>query len=115
MEDYLRDFAKPALKLDNKLDNGEGYLTQFYVSPRKRVAPAKVNIKIPSLNNYSVWIPFGTSPEFPKLELAKAEIGRRLETSELPELKVSFKSEKIMAGKGQANYSRTPFSPIDVG
>jgi predicted GIY-YIG superfamily endonuclease len=90
VEEYLRDFAKPA----TKLNNGEGYVEQFYISPRKYIVPAKVNIKLENIG-YSAWIPFGLSEEFPTFEIAKEEIRRRLQNSDLPELKLSFKREAI--------------------
>ncbi len=91
VEDYLKDFAKPA----TKLSNGEAYIRgKFYVSPRKYIVPAKVNIKLESIG-YSAWIPFGISKEFNTFESAKQEIRRRLENSGLPGLKIVFKSERI--------------------
>jgi predicted GIY-YIG superfamily endonuclease len=90
VEKYLKDFAKPA----TKLNNGEGYLEKFYISPRKYIVPAKVNIKLEKIG-YSAWIPFGLSEEFPTFETAKQEIRRRLQNSDLPELKITFKRETI--------------------
>jgi hypothetical protein len=89
-EEYLKDFAKPAMKLNN----GEGYVEKFYISARKYIVPAKVNIKLENIG-YSVWIPFGFSEEFPTFETATREIRRRLENSGLPTLKVAFKRETI--------------------
>jgi len=89
VEEYLKDFASPA---DRQLTNGVGYIKKFYVSPRKCIVPAKVNIKLDPIG-YSAWIPFGPNQEFPTFELAKAEINRRLKNSGLPGLKLSFKRE----------------------
>jgi hypothetical protein len=90
VEKYLKDFAKPA----TKLNNGEGYVEKFYISPRKYIVPAKVNIKLENIG-YSAWIPFGLSEEFPTFETAKQEIRKRLQNSDLPELKITFKRETI--------------------
>ena len=90
VEEYLRDFAKPA----TKLNNGEGYVEKFYISPRKYIVPAKVNIKLENIG-YSAWIPFGLSEEFPTFEIAKEEIRRRLQNSDLLGLKITFKRETI--------------------
>lgn len=90
VEEYLRGFAKPAAELSN----GEGYVSKFYVSARKFVVPAKVNIKLESIG-YSAWIPFGASAAFPTYEAAKEEVRRRLKNSSLPELKLTFKRETI--------------------
>jgi predicted GIY-YIG superfamily endonuclease len=90
VEEYLKDFAKPA----TKLNNGEGYVKKFYISPRKYIVPAKVNIKLEKIG-YSTWIPFGFTEEFPTFETAKEEILRRLKTSNLPGLKITFKRETI--------------------
>jgi hypothetical protein len=89
-EEYLKDFAKPA----TKLNNGEGYVEKFYISARKYIVPAKVNIQLESIG-YSVWIPFGFSAEFPTYETATEEIRRRLQNSNLPKLKIIFKRETI--------------------
>lgn len=89
-EEYLKDFAKPA----NKLNNGEGYVEKFSISARKYIVPAKVNIKLENIG-YSAWIPFGLSEEFPTFETATKEIRRRLQDSDLPELKITFKRETI--------------------
>lgn len=89
-EEYLKDFTKPA----TKLNNGEGYVEKFYISPRKYIVPAKVNIKLENIG-YSTWIPFGFSEEFPTFETAKEEIRRRLQNSDLPGLKITFKRETI--------------------
>jgi hypothetical protein len=91
VEKYLQDFARPAIR---QLTNGEGYTDKFYVSPRKSIIPAKVNIKIEAIG-YSAWIPFGASEEFPTLELATKEIHKRLTDSGLPGLKFAFKQESI--------------------
>ncbi|HAG82130.1 MAG TPA: excinuclease ABC subunit C, partial [Cyanobacteria bacterium UBA12227] len=56
VEEYLKDFASPA----NHLSNGVGYIEKFYISARKYIVPAKVNIKLESIG-YSAWIPFGLS------------------------------------------------------
>jgi predicted GIY-YIG superfamily endonuclease len=89
-EEYFKDFAKPA----TKLNNGEGYVKKFHISARKYIVPAKVNIKLENIG-YSAWIPFGLSEEFPTFETAKQEIRRRLQTSNLPGLKITFKRETI--------------------
>ena len=90
VEEYLKGFAKPA----TGLSNGEGCVQKFYVSARKFVVPAKVNIKLDNIG-YSAWIPFGTSAAFPTYEAAKEEITRRLKNSDLPGLKLVFKRETI--------------------
>ncbi|MEB3188995.1 MAG: hypothetical protein VKL42_01465 [Snowella sp.] len=87
-EDYFQSFARPA----TKLNEGEGFIDKFYVSARKFIVPAKANIKIESFS-YSVWIPFGPAPEFPTFEAATTEIRRRLQESDLPDLKITFKRE----------------------
>ncbi|MGB3207982.1 MAG: hypothetical protein WBB28_23620, partial [Crinalium sp.] len=91
IEDYLKDFAIPAT---NQLGNGEGYVKKLYVSPRKYIAPAKVNIQIETIN-YSAWIPFGPSAGFPTFSSATEEIRKRLKDSGLPGLKITFKKETI--------------------
>ena len=90
VEEYLEGFAKPA----TKLNNGEGYVQKFYVSPRKYIVTAKLNIKLENIG-YSGWIPFGVSEEFSSFEAATEEIRKRLKGSGLPELKVAFKRETI--------------------
>lgn len=90
VEEYLTDFARPA----TQLSNGEGYVKKFYVSPRKYIAPAKVNIKLETIG-YSAWIPFGLNEEFATFESAKEEICKRLKYSGLPELNLAFKRETI--------------------
>jgi hypothetical protein len=90
VEKYLQDFAK----LSNKLNNGEGFTKKYYVSPRKYIVPAKVNIKLESIN-YSSWIPFGMSQDYPTFEAAKQEIKTRLYEADLPGLKLTFKKESI--------------------
>jgi predicted GIY-YIG superfamily endonuclease len=90
IEEYLKDFAKPA----TGLKNGEGFVEKFYVSARKYLVPAKVNIKLENIG-YSAWIPFGFSQEFPTFEAAIEEISKRLKDSNLPGLKVGFKRETI--------------------
>lgn len=87
-EEYLKDFAK----ITTNLSNGCGYTNKFYVSARKYIVPAKVNIKLEKIG-YSVWIPFGMNENFPTFPLAKEEIYRRLKNSGLPEIKLTFKSE----------------------
>ena len=69
VEEYLQDFAKPS----NKLKNGEGYTEKYFVSARKYIVPAKVNIKLENLQ-YSAWIPFGMNEQYPTFEAAKQEI-----------------------------------------
>ncbi|MBP0030597.1 GIY-YIG nuclease family protein [Roseofilum sp. Guam] len=89
VEEYLQDFASV-----NRLDNGVGYITKFYVSPRKWLVPAKVNIKILEVGS-GFGIPFGPTDDFPTFETAKEEIKRRLEASDLPEMKLTFQREKV--------------------
>ena len=74
VEEYLKGFAKPAAGLSN----GEGCVEKFYVSARKFVVPAKVNIRLENIG-YSAWIPFGTSATFPPYEAAKEEITKAIE------------------------------------
>lgn len=90
VEEYLKEFAKPA----TELMNGEGYVEKFYISALKYIVPAKVNIELEDIG-YSAWIPFGPSEEFDTFELAKEEIHRRLINSDLPKLKVTFRRETI--------------------
>lgn len=90
VEEYLQDFAKPS----NKLKNGEGYTEKYYVSARKYLVTAKVNIKLEYLD-YSAWIPFGMSEQYPTFEAAKQEIKKRFEEADLPGLKLTFKKETI--------------------
>ncbi|WP_036478240.1 GIY-YIG nuclease family protein [Myxosarcina sp. GI1] len=90
VEEYLQDFAKPA----TKLNNGEGYVEKAYVSPRKFLTPAKVKIELQEMK-YSAWIPFGLNPKFDTFEAAKEEIKRRLQTANLPNLKLALKKESI--------------------
>ena len=90
VEEYLHDFAKPS----NKLQNGEGYVEKYFVSARKFIVPAKVNIKLEDLQ-YSVWIPFGMNERYPTFEAAKQEIKNRLNHADLSGLKLSFKKESI--------------------
>ena len=90
VEEHLQDFAKPS----NQLKNGEGYTKKYYVSARKYLVPAKVNIKLKYLD-YSAWIPFGMSEQYPTFEAAKQEIKKRLEEADLPGLKLTFKKETI--------------------
>jgi len=89
VEEYLQDFASV-----NRLANGVGYMEKFYVSPRKVLVPAKVNIKILEVGS-GFGIPFGPSDDFPTFETAKEEIKRRLEASDLPEMKLTFQREKV--------------------
>ena len=91
IEEYLKDFASPAA---TQLSNGVGYVEKFYVSPRKYIVPAKVNIKLESIG-FSAWIPFGLNEEFPTFVSAKQEIHKRLENSSLPGIKLAFKQETI--------------------
>ncbi len=90
VEEYLKDFAK----ISTKLDNGESAAEKFYVSPRKFIAPAKVNIKLENMK-YSAWIPFGMNKKYPSFEAAKTEIKRRLNEANLPDLKLTFRREHI--------------------
>jgi len=89
VEEYLQDFASV-----NRWANGVGYIDKFYVSPRKVLVPAKGNIKILEVGS-GFGIPFGPSDDFPTFETAKAEIKRRLQTSDLPEMKLTFQPEKV--------------------
>lgn len=91
VEEYLNDFAIPAA---NQLSNGIGYIEKFYVSARKYIVPAKVNIKLETIG-YSAWIPFGISADFPSFESAKEEICKRLKNSGLPGIRLGFKRETI--------------------
>jgi hypothetical protein len=61
---------------------------------RKYIVPAKVNIKLETIN-YSAWIPFGMNEQYPTFEAAKEEIKTRLYDADLPELKLTFKKESI--------------------
>lgn len=90
VEKYLQDFAK----LSNKLHNGEGFTEKYYVSARKYIVPAKVNIKLETIN-YSAWIPFGMNEKYPTFETAKEEIKKRLHEANLQGLKLTFKKESI--------------------
>ena len=87
-EDCFHGFAKLAIKLNE----GQGFLEKFYISPRKFIVPAKVNLKLENLK-YSAWIPFGFNPNFPTFESATQEIRRRLNESDFPDLKITFKRE----------------------
>ncbi|GAB4525998.1 MAG: hypothetical protein Tsb0014_05880 [Pleurocapsa sp.] len=91
VEEYLQDFAKPSLKLNN----GESYIRRFYVSARKYITPAKVNIKLNKMQ-YSAWIPFGMTEEYPTFEAAQEEIKNRLSKADLPNLKMIFEKETII-------------------
>jgi ribosomal protein S8 len=90
VEEYLQDFAKPF----NKLKNGEGFIKKCYITERKYIVPAKVNIKLEHLK-YSAWIPFGMNEQYPTFEAAKEEIKIRLYEADLPGLKLAFKKESI--------------------
>ena len=90
IEEYLEDFASPHIRLKN----GEGIVDKFYVSPRKYIIPAKVNIKLESMN-YSAWIPFGFCEKYPTFEEAKKEIRQRLQNANLPGLKLTFTRETV--------------------
>ncbi|MDJ0687366.1 MAG: hypothetical protein QNJ41_02545 [Xenococcaceae cyanobacterium MO_188.B32] len=65
-----------------------------YVSPRKYIVPAKVNIKLESIN-YSAWVSFGFCEKYPTFEEAKEEIRQRLKNANLPGLKLTFTRETI--------------------
>ena len=91
VEKYLQEFAFTAT---TKLNNGVGYVEKFYISPRRYIIPAKVNIKLETMG-YNVWIPFGMSENFPQVEPAAKEIRERLKNADLPGLKLAFKSETI--------------------
>ena len=90
VENYLKDFAT----IHKKINNVEGVTDKFYVSPRKFIVPAKVNIVLKKMR-YSVWIPFGMNEQYPTFETAKQEIKKRLEEANLPGLKLAFKKESI--------------------
>ncbi len=90
IEDYLNDFAT----VNKRLTNQEGVIRKFYVSPRKFIVPAKVNIKLEKMK-YSAWIPFGMNDQYPTFDAAKEEIKKRLTKANLPALKLSFKKENI--------------------
>lgn len=90
VENYLNDFAT----VNKNLRNKEGVKRKFYVSPRKFITPAKVNIKLERMN-YSAWIPFGMNDQYPTFETAKMEIKARLNRADLPNLKLTFKKENI--------------------
>ncbi|MGL5074373.1 MAG: GIY-YIG nuclease family protein, partial [Waterburya sp.] len=90
VEEYLQDFVKPS----NTLKNGEGFIKKCYVSARKYIVPAKVNIKLEHIK-YSAWIPFGMNEQYPTFETAKQEIKTRLYEADLPGLKLTFKKESI--------------------
>jgi len=98
VEEYLKDFAIPAA---NQLSNGIAYIEKFYVSARKYIVPAKVNIKLETIG-YSAWIPFGISEDFSTFALAKEEICKRLKNSGLPGIKLEFKGETIATSKVMA-------------
>ena len=89
VEEYLQDFASV-----NPFANGVGYVGKFYVSPRKFLVPAKVTIKILELDS-GFGISFGPTDDFPTFETAKQEIKRRLQASNLPEMKLTFQREKV--------------------
>ncbi|NJK27351.1 MAG: excinuclease ABC subunit C [Coleofasciculaceae cyanobacterium SM2_3_26] len=89
-EEYLMEFAKPAMQLLE----GEAYVEKFHVSPRKYLEPAKISMKLGGVNR-ELTIPFGKSEEFPSFELAKQEIRKRLENSGIPGLQLTFKREAI--------------------
>ncbi|WP_319423006.1 hypothetical protein [Pleurocapsa sp. FMAR1] len=90
VEEYLKGFAKAS----TGLNNDESAVEKFYVSPRKFISPAKVNIKLEKMK-YSVWIPFGMSEQYSTFEAAKQEITRRLNEADLPGLKLTFIKENI--------------------
>lgn len=90
VEEYLKDLAKAT----TKLNNGEGYVEKFYISPRKYIVPAKVNIKLEDIG-YSAWIPFGMNEQYATFEAAKEEIKTRLYNADLPGLKLTFKKESV--------------------
>jgi len=89
-EEYFKGFTKTAIQLTKH----EGFIEKIYVSPKKSIVPAKANIKIESMG-YSAWIPFGSNPEFPTFEAATTEFRRRLEDSNLPDFKITFKREGV--------------------
>ena len=75
-------------------NNSEGVTRKFYVSPRKFIAPAKVNIKLEKMR-YSAWIPFGMNINYPTFDAARDEIKRRLSKADLPNLRLTFRREHI--------------------
>ena len=89
LEEYLQDFAK----LSNRLENKEAYTRKYYITARKYLIPAKVNIKMEKIN-YSVWIPIGTNENYYTFEAVKEEIKKRLKQASLPGLRLAFTKEK---------------------
>ena len=90
VENYLKDFASAHKQLNKQ----EGFVDKFYVSARKFIAPAKVNIKLEKMK-YSTWIPFGMNEQYPTFETAKQEIIKRLSEADLPGLRLTFRKENI--------------------
>jgi hypothetical protein len=94
---YLYDFAIPA----QSLTNGEGYVTHFYVSPRKQIKLARLTIKDKN-TNASVSIPLGASSAFPSWDLVKAEVRRRVASQHLDNIQLSFQAETTTQTKQRA-------------
>ncbi|MFM1841734.1 MAG: hypothetical protein RLZZ490_467 [Cyanobacteriota bacterium] len=90
--EYLRGFAETAIIPEE----GTGYIDKLYISKKRYVQPAKVNLKILDFN-CSVSIPFGQSPDFPNYVDAKDEIRRRLSHAGFSHIKISFKQESIVS------------------
>jgi hypothetical protein len=90
--EYLTGFAKIAVLPEV----GTGFIDKLYISKRRYVKPAKVNIKILDID-CSVWLPFGQSLEFPNYVDAKQEIKKRLNNAGFSSIKISFKQESIIS------------------
>lgn len=85
-EPYLSDFAKV------ELSENEGYINKVYISAKKFIVPAKINIEID--NNSSISIPFGPKDGM-KYEEAIQLIRERLQNSGIANLKTTFTRESI--------------------
>jgi hypothetical protein len=94
---YLYDFVIPA----QSLANGEGYVTQFYISPRKQIKCARLTVKNKQKNT-SISIPLGASSEFASWDLVKAEIRRRVANQNLGNIQLSFQAETTTRTKQRA-------------
>ncbi|ALJ68779.1 MULTISPECIES: hypothetical protein [unclassified Synechocystis] len=90
--EYLKGFAEVA----TIPEEGTGYIDKLYISKRRYLQPAKVNIKILD-SNCSVWLPFGKSLEFKNYVDAKEEIKKRLNNAGFSSIKISFKQESIIS------------------
>ena len=84
LEPYLSDFAKVKLNAD------ESYITQYNVSARKVLVPAKLTIAFNG--KWKADIPFGPKDNMSYIEVANI-IKVRLLESGIPQLKFAFKSE----------------------